>query len=64
MKRKQLTAQLGHFLKPSALRHAMRIDRDSAAHHRKAWQKPEFDPAESDRWIDKHGKFTIPKTKE
>ena len=64
MRRKQLTTQLGHFLKPSALHHAMRIDRDNAAQHRKAGRKPEFDPADAERWIDKHGRFTIPNSKE
>lgn len=63
MRRKQLTTQLGHFMKPSALQHAMRIDRDSAASHRKAWRKPEFDPSETEKWIDKNGRFTIPNSK-
>ena len=63
MRRKQLTTQLGHFMKPSALQHAMRIDRTRAARQRKASQKPEFDPADADRWIDKHGRFTIPNSK-
>jgi hypothetical protein len=60
MTRKTLSTPLGHLAKPSALRHATRIDRD-AKHTRD--RKPEFDPAESDRWIDKHGRFTIPHTK-
>lgn len=47
-----------HGGKPSARRHAERIARD--AKHR----KPEFDPRETDRWIDRNGKFTIPHTKE
>lgn len=64
MQRKQFTVQFGHFMKPSALQHAMRIDRDSAARHRKAWQKPEFDPREADRWIGQDGRFTIPNSKE
>jgi hypothetical protein len=64
MTRKTLSTPLGHLAKPSALRHATRIDRDEAARHRKDRDaKPEFDPAESDRWIDRHGRFTIPHTK-
>jgi hypothetical protein len=60
MTRKTLSTPLGHLAKPSALRHAKRIDRD-AKHARD--RKPEFDPRETDRWIDRHGKFTIPHTK-
>lgn len=65
MTRKHLTAPIGHLAKPSALRHAMRIDRDAAAKHRRKWHdKPTFDPRDADRWIDRNGKFTIPHSKE
>lgn len=58
MTRKPLTTPLGHLAKPSALRHATRIAQ--SAKHR----KPEFDPRDADRWIDRHGRFTIPHSKE
>lgn len=61
MTRKHLTTPLGHLAKPSALRHATRIARD-AKHTRD--RKPEFDPRDADRWIDRNGRFTIPHTKE
>lgn len=47
-----------HTGKSSAQRHADRIARD--AKH----AKPEFDPKDTARWINKHGRFTIPHTKE
>lgn len=64
MTRKTLSTPIGHLAKPSALRHVMRIDRDAAAAHRRKWEdKPTFDPREADRWIDRHGRFTIPNSK-
>lgn len=61
MTRKHLTTPLGHLAKPSALRHATRIARD-AKHPRD--RKPDWDPREASRWIDRNGKFTIPNSKE
>jgi len=61
MSKQPANAPLGHLAKPSALRHAMRRDQKSK-HVRD--RKPDFDPRDSDRWIDKHGRFTIPHTKE
>lgn len=60
MTRKTLSTPLGHLAKPSALRHAERIARD-AKHPRD--RKPEFDPRDAERWIDRHGRFTIPHSK-
>lgn len=60
MTRKTLNTPLGHLAKPSALRHAERRAQDSK-HPRD--RKPEFDPRDADRWIDRHGRFTIPHTK-
>ena len=61
MTRKTLSTPIGHLAKPSALRHAERIARD-AKHPRD--RKPDWDPREANQWIDKHGKFTVPNTKE
>ena len=43
--------------KPAALRHAVRREQKARL------DKPVFDPADAPRWIDKHGRFTIPHTK-
>lgn len=61
MTRKTLTTPLGHLAKPSALRHATRIARD-AKHPRD--RKPEFDPHDAGRWIDRNGRFKVPHSKE
>jgi len=47
-----------HGGKPTAQRHAERLAQN--AKHR----KPEFDASDTDRWIDRNGRFTIPHTKE
>lgn len=63
---------LGRLAKPSALRHAarrdqaakhVRTDKQSSVNKRDRDAKPEFDPREADRWVDMHGRFTIPHTK-
>ncbi len=44
--------------KPAALKHAVRREQKAR------FDKPVFDPRETDRWIDANGRFTIPHTKE
>ncbi len=44
-------------IKPEAQRHAKRLDQ------KRKHAKPEFDPADTDRWLDCNGKFTIPPSK-
>ena len=46
---------------PAARRHLKRLDQKRKARERET--KPTFDPRDTDRWIDKHGRFTIPHTK-
>lgn len=55
--RHKLEGAFPHLAKPAAQQHAKRMDQ------KRKHDKPEFDPRETDRWIDKHGKFTIPHSK-
>lgn len=55
--RKTTKHALPTLAKPAALRHAVRRDQKARL------DKPEFDPLDAYRWIDKHGRFTIPHTK-
>lgn len=56
--RKTKPTALPLLAKPAALRHAKRIEQKAR------FDKPVFDPRETDRWIDANGRFTIPHTKE
>ena len=46
-----------HGGKPTAQQHAKRREQ------KLRYDKPEFDPAEAHRWIDRNGRFTIPHSK-
>lgn len=55
--KRPIDTRFQHAAKPTAQQHAKRREQ------KLKFDKPLFNPAETDRWIDRHGRFTIPHNK-